>query len=195
MGTQGSPKYYENRDPGPHFSMKMGTWGPQFGGSPFSHDTGLTGSYESTAPDTDLYQFHSLCRSRLWGTLSKAFLRSKNTTHVSFPSSSCCNQSWMMESRADAVHLWGRNSHCLASFTMQAPPLFSCNVEKIGEPGDEANYSLCGVARNMTLQQVLRKCSMFMRYMQVRTYCRSIETNFLCFNYQQATHLILYLVY
>ena len=22
----------------------------------------------------------------------------------------------------------------------QAPPLFSCNVEKIGEPGDEANF-------------------------------------------------------
>ena len=35
MGTQGSLKYYENRDLGPHFSMKMGTWGPQFGGPYF----------------------------------------------------------------------------------------------------------------------------------------------------------------
>ena len=40
MGTQGSLKYYENRDPDPHFSMKMGTRGPQFGGSLFSYDTG-----------------------------------------------------------------------------------------------------------------------------------------------------------
>ena len=40
MGTQGSLKYYEKRDPGPHFSMKMGTWGPHFGGSLFSYDTG-----------------------------------------------------------------------------------------------------------------------------------------------------------
>ena len=39
MGTQGSLKYYENRDPGPHFPMKMGTRGPQFRGSPFSYDT------------------------------------------------------------------------------------------------------------------------------------------------------------
>ena len=38
MGTQGSLKYYENRDPGPHFSMKMGTRGPQFGG-PYFHIT------------------------------------------------------------------------------------------------------------------------------------------------------------
>ena len=37
----GSLNYYENRDPGPHSPMKIGTWGPQFGGSPyaFSHDT------------------------------------------------------------------------------------------------------------------------------------------------------------
>ena len=41
MGTQGSLKYYENRDPGPHFSMKMGTRGPQFGESLFSYDTGM----------------------------------------------------------------------------------------------------------------------------------------------------------
>ena len=40
MEIQGSPKYYENRDPGPHFPMKMGTWGPRFAGSLFSHDTG-----------------------------------------------------------------------------------------------------------------------------------------------------------
>ena len=40
MGTQGSLKYYENRDLGPHFPMKMETKGPQFGGYPFSHDTG-----------------------------------------------------------------------------------------------------------------------------------------------------------
>ena len=39
MGTQGSLIYYENRDLGPHFSMKMGTRGPQFGGSLFSYDT------------------------------------------------------------------------------------------------------------------------------------------------------------
>ena len=47
---RGSPKSYENgdpgvpnenRDPGPHFSMRMGTWGPQFGGSLFSYDTGI----------------------------------------------------------------------------------------------------------------------------------------------------------
>jgi hypothetical protein len=30
MGTQGSLKYYENRDPGPHFSMKIGTRVPIF---------------------------------------------------------------------------------------------------------------------------------------------------------------------
>ena len=45
MGTQGSPKYYENGDPGPHFPMKMGTRGPQFGGSPFSHDTCTANSF------------------------------------------------------------------------------------------------------------------------------------------------------
>ena len=38
MGTQGSLKYYENRDPGPHFSMKMGTWVPNLGG-PYFHMT------------------------------------------------------------------------------------------------------------------------------------------------------------
>ena len=38
MGTQGSLEYYENRDPGPHFSMKMGTRGPHFGG-PYFHMT------------------------------------------------------------------------------------------------------------------------------------------------------------
>ena len=35
---------YEKRDRGPHFSMKMGTQGPQFGpfgGSLFSHDTNI----------------------------------------------------------------------------------------------------------------------------------------------------------
>ena len=42
MGTQGSLKYYENRDPGPHFSMKMGTRGPQIGGSLFLYDIGST---------------------------------------------------------------------------------------------------------------------------------------------------------
>ena len=45
MGTQGSLKYYENRDPGPHFSMKMGTRGPHFGGSLFSYDTGSYSGY------------------------------------------------------------------------------------------------------------------------------------------------------
>ena len=48
----GSPKYYENRDPGPHFPMKMGTRGPQFGGSPFSHDTGRGWEYSRYAVST-----------------------------------------------------------------------------------------------------------------------------------------------
>ena len=38
-GDPGLLKYYENRDLGPHFSMKVGTQGPQFGGSLFSYDT------------------------------------------------------------------------------------------------------------------------------------------------------------
>ena len=37
---RGSPKSYENRDPGPHFSMKMGTRGPLFNlGDPYFHMT------------------------------------------------------------------------------------------------------------------------------------------------------------
>ena len=36
----GPPISYENGDPGPQFHMKMGTWGPHFGGFPFSLDTG-----------------------------------------------------------------------------------------------------------------------------------------------------------
>ena len=48
MGTQGSLKYYENRDPGPHFSMNMGTQGSRFGGSLFSCDTGYRASAKTT---------------------------------------------------------------------------------------------------------------------------------------------------
>ena len=51
LGTQGSLKYYENRDPGPHFPMKMGTRGPQFRGSPLSYDTGNRGRLESRSSD------------------------------------------------------------------------------------------------------------------------------------------------
>ena len=60
MGTQGSLKYYEIRDPGPHFSMKMGTRGPQFGGSLFSYDTGVRTIL------TTIYQIHAVTGPGIW---------------------------------------------------------------------------------------------------------------------------------
>ena len=32
VGTWQSLKYYDSREPGPHYPMKMGTWGPQHNG-------------------------------------------------------------------------------------------------------------------------------------------------------------------
>ena len=51
----GSPKYYENRDPG-----------PQFGGSPFSHDTGGMGvpNPRDTASLYFIGKGRQLCSSR-----------------------------------------------------------------------------------------------------------------------------------
>ena len=61
METRGSPKYYKNRDPDPHFRMKMGTRGPQFGG-PHFHMTPV--SPAMAGPDLSVKGCHSLLGMR-----------------------------------------------------------------------------------------------------------------------------------
>ena len=51
----GSPKYYESRNPGPHFPMKLGTRGPRFHTTP--------GNSNSLVPWLDSQLFNVAC----WG--------------------------------------------------------------------------------------------------------------------------------
>ena len=74
-------KYYENRDPGPHFSMKMETRGPQFGGSLFSYDTGTVGAcalYLCSGTTVTLQCYHAGdSTQQLYGTCAIIWLLSE----------------------------------------------------------------------------------------------------------------------
>ena len=51
-----------------------------------------------------------------WGTWSNAFARLKNTAPISFPSSSCCNQSCIVVINADKADLFGWKPHTTDSY-------------------------------------------------------------------------------